>query len=79
MQVSHETIYQALYVPGRGLLRWVAAALLSERATRRPQRFRNMVIISDRPQELENRRFRSLGRRPAHRLDLVEVRDQNPR
>ena len=54
--MSHETIYRALSVQGPGLLRLeVAAALLSERATRRPQRFRNMVIISDRPQEIENR------------------------
>ena len=64
MQVSHETIYQALYVQGRGSLRLeVAAALRSGRVTRRPQkpegprpqRFRDMVMISDRPPEIEDR------------------------
>jgi len=64
MQVSHETIYQALYVQGRGSLRLeVAAALRSGRVTRRPQtpegprpqRFREMVMISDRPPEIEDR------------------------
>lgn len=64
MQVSHETIYQALYVQGRGSLRLeIATALRSGRATRRPQRpdgprpqrFREMVMISDRPAEIEDR------------------------
>ena len=64
MQVSHETIYQALYVQGRGSLRLeVATALRSGRVTRRPQRpegprpqrFREMVMISDRPPEIEDR------------------------
>ena len=64
MQVSHETIYQALYVQGRGSLRLeVVAALRSGRETRRPQRpegprpqrFREMVMISDRPPEIEDR------------------------
>ncbi|MEB0000681.1 IS30 family transposase [Cryobacterium sp. RTS3] len=64
MQVSHETIYQALYVQGRGSLRLeVVTALRSGRATRRPQRpegprpqrFREMVMISDRPPEIEDR------------------------
>jgi transposase, IS30 family len=64
MQVSHETIYQALYVQGRGSLRMeVASALRSGRVTRRPQRpegprpqrFRDMVMISDRPPEIEDR------------------------
>jgi transposase, IS30 family len=64
MQVSHETIYQALYVQGRGSLRMeVATALRSGRARRRPQRpdgprpqrFQGMVMISDRPPEVEDR------------------------
>lgn len=64
MQVSHETIYQALYVQGRGSLRLeVAAALRSGRVSRRPQRpegprpqrFQEMVMISDRPAEVEDR------------------------
>ena len=64
MQVSHETIYQALYVQGRGSLRLeVATALRSGRARRRPQkpdgpkagRFQGMVMISDRPAEIEDR------------------------
>jgi IS30 family transposase len=65
MQVSHETIYQALYVQGRGSLRTgVATALRSERIGRRPQRpdgplpqrFKDpMVMISDRPEEIEDR------------------------
>jgi IS30 family transposase len=64
MQVSHETIYQALYVQGRGSLRAeLATALRTGRATRRPQnpdgprpqKFRDMVMISDRPAEIEDR------------------------
>ena len=64
MHVSHETIYQALYVQGRGSLRLeIATALRSGRVTRRPQRpegprpqrFREMVMISDRPAEIEDR------------------------
>jgi len=64
MQVSHETIYQAFYAQGRGSLRLeIAAALRSGRVTRRPQRpegprpqrFRDMVMISDRPPEIEDR------------------------
>jgi IS30 family transposase len=64
MQVSHETIYQALYVQGRGSLRAeLAIALRTGRAIRRahhsdgprPQKFRDMVMISDRPAEIEDR------------------------
>jgi IS30 family transposase len=64
MQVSHEAIYQALYVQGRGSLRLeIAAALRSGRARRRPQkpdgprpgRLQGMVMISDRPPEIEDR------------------------
>nr|WP_237280527.1 IS30 family transposase [Subtercola vilae] len=64
MQVSHETIYQALYVQGRGSLRLeVATALRSGRARCRLQkpdgprqgRLPGMVMISDRPPEVEDR------------------------
>ena len=64
MQVSHETIYQALYVQGRDSLRLeVATALRSGRARCHPQkpdgpkagRFPGMVMISHRPAEIEDR------------------------
>ncbi|MFV1962934.1 MAG: IS30 family transposase [Acidimicrobiia bacterium] len=64
MRVSHETIYQSLYVQGRGALRkelW--QALRTGRARRRPQgrpgstkgQIRDMVMISERPAEVEDR------------------------
>jgi IS30 family transposase len=63
--IVHETIYQALYVQGRGeLRRQLAAALRSGRARRRPRRdpqarqsrfIEPMVMISDRPAEAEDR------------------------
>ncbi|MFE0704129.1 IS30 family transposase [Streptomyces sp. NPDC058872] len=65
MHVVHETVYQALYIQGRGQLRReLAGALRSGRARRRPQRQANrrqtrfttpMVMISDRPAEAEDR------------------------
>ena len=64
MRVSHETIYQALYVQGRGALRReLAACLRTGRAIRRPKkrsderrgRIPNMVMISERPAEVEDR------------------------
>jgi IS30 family transposase len=63
--LAHETIYQAIYVQGRGALRReLAAALRSGRAQRRPRRDRQtrqarfttpMVMISERPAEAEDR------------------------
>ncbi|WP_159989410.1 IS30 family transposase, partial [Nocardia sp. CY15] len=65
MHVVHETVYQALYVQGRGeLRRELARALRTGRARRKPRRQVNcrqprfihpMVMISDRPAEVEDR------------------------
>ena len=63
MQVSHETIYQALFVQGRGeLRRELARCLRTGRIQRRPRRrpentgqLRDMVMISERPAEVEDR------------------------
>ena len=63
MQVSHETIYQSLFVQGRGeLRRELARCLRSGRTSRRFQgrverrgKIPDMVMISDRPAEVEDR------------------------
>jgi IS30 family transposase len=63
MRVSHETIYQSLYVQGRGeLRRELARCLRSGRAKRRPRgaidgrgRIPGMVMLSDRPAEAGDR------------------------
>ena len=64
MRVSHETIYQSLYVQSRGgLRRELTACLRTGRAVRRPQRrgderrgrWPDMVMISERPAEVEDR------------------------
>src|SRR5664279_4864137 len=63
MQVSHETIYQSLFVQGRGeLRRELTRCLRSGRTARRPRdrsekrgRIADMVMISDRPAEAEDR------------------------
>jgi len=65
MHVTHETIYQALYVQGRGeLRRELARALRTGRARRRPHRqahkrtslaIKDMVLISERPAEAADR------------------------
>jgi IS30 family transposase len=63
MWVSHETIYQSLYVQGRGeLRRELAACLRTGRAVRKPRggterrgRITGMVNISERPAEVEDR------------------------
>jgi IS30 family transposase len=65
MHVTHETIYQALYVQGRGeLRRELSTALRTGRALRRPRRQAQqrtarmaapMVMISERPAEADDR------------------------
>jgi IS30 family transposase len=65
MRVSHETIYQALYLQARGgLKREVAQALRSGRTRRAPHRAPGerthrfvdpMIMISERPAEIEDR------------------------
>ena len=64
MWVSHETIYQALYVQGRGgLNRELTRHLRTGRRLRKPHRkakerrgrIPNMVNIADRPKEVEDR------------------------
>jgi IS30 family transposase len=64
MRVSHETIYQSIYVQGRGALRReLAACLRTGRALRKPRRtaaerrgrIPDMVNISERPAEAGDR------------------------
>ena len=64
MQVSHETIYQSIYVQGRGALRRdLAQHLRTGRAVRQPHRrpderrprMAGMVNISERPAEVADR------------------------
>jgi IS30 family transposase len=64
MRVSHETIYQSLYVQSRGALRReLSTCLRTGRAIRRPKRraderrgrLKDMVMISERPAEVADR------------------------
>jgi len=64
MRVSHEAIYQSVYVQGRGALRReLAASLRTGRALRKPRRvagerrgrIAGMVMISERPAEADDR------------------------
>ena len=66
MQVSHETIYQSLFIQGRGALRKeLHTCLRSGRAMRRNKKWtksghgmgkiKNMVMISERPAEVTDR------------------------
>lgn len=64
MQVSPETIYQAIYVQGRGSLRRdLDVSLRTGRAIRRPKRraderrhgIKDKVLISERPAEVDDR------------------------
>ncbi|WP_430335909.1 IS30 family transposase [Rhodococcus sp. ACT016] len=80
MHVVRETMYQALYVQGRGELRHeLAKALRTGRGRRQPRRQAQqrqprfatpMVMISDRPAEVEDRAV------PGHREgDLIKGKD----
>ena len=63
MRVSHETIYQSLFVQGRGALRSeLTRCLRTGRAQRRPigrpggaGELKNMVLLSERPPEVADR------------------------
>jgi transposase, IS30 family len=64
MRISHEAIYQALYVQGRGeLRRELTRCLRTGRALRKPrrradgrrERIKDKVMISDRPAEVADR------------------------
>ena len=64
MRISHEAIYQAIYVQGRGGLRkQLHESLRTGRALRKPHRqlgerkgrIKDMVMISERPPEVEDR------------------------
>jgi IS30 family transposase len=64
MRISHEAIYQALYVQGRGALRKeLTACLRTGRALRKPrrrldqrrERIKDKVMIADRPAEVADR------------------------
>ena len=72
MRISHEAIYQALYVQGRGALkRELTACLRTGRALRVPrartQRSGQVVchpevLISERPAEADDRACRATGK-----------------
>jgi IS30 family transposase len=63
MRISHETIYQSLFVQGRGALRSeLTRCLRTGRAHRRPishttgaGELKNMVLLSERPPEADDR------------------------
>ncbi len=64
MRISHEAIYQGLYVQGRGALRReLTACLRTGRALRKPrrrtevrqERIKDKVMITDRPAEVDDR------------------------
>jgi Helix-turn-helix domain len=87
MPISHEAIYQALYVESRGALkRELILCLRTGRALRAPRARAKRtawahvtpeVLISERPAEVADRAVPgALGRRPAHRARAFS--DQHP-
>jgi len=87
MRVSPETIYQSIYVQSRGALRRdLAACLRTGRALRRPSRkvgqrknrIPNMINVSERPAEVEDRAVPGNGGRLDHRQAEPD-RDRHPR
>ncbi|GAB2508673.1 hypothetical protein GCM10027031_15290 [Corynebacterium atrinae] len=80
MRISHEAIYQAIYIHGRGALqRELVACLRTDRALRQPrQRSRNKpqghvsaeVVLSARPSEADDRAV------PGHRAEGLNYRDR---
>jgi IS30 family transposase len=78
MTVSHETIYKSLYVQGRGELRKeLARCLRTGRAQRRPRgrietrgHIPDMVMISERPAKIADRRCPPKTNRDDERLML---------
>ena len=85
MRISHEAIYQALYVQGRGALkRELVACLRTGRALRVPRaRARQQAWAHVTPEVHDQRtpgrgrrsgRARALGRRPAHRAGTLRDR-----
>jgi transposase, IS30 family len=84
MRISHEAIYQALFVQGRGALkRELVACLRTGRAVRVPRSRAKQrqdgfvapeVMISARPAEIEDRAVsRTLGRRSDHRANKSAI------
>jgi transposase, IS30 family len=81
MRISHEAIYQSLYVQGRGALRReLTVCLRTGRALRRPrrradgrrERIKDKVMLSERPAEADDRAV------PGHwEGDLIKGRDGN--
>lgn len=63
MRISHEAIYQSLFIQGRGALRRELTACLrtgrcvrrSQHRKARPPKIKNMVMISERPANVEDR------------------------
>ena len=81
MRVSHETIYQSLFVQGKGeLRRELARCLRSGRTSRRKHGYvekrgqiSGMVMIADRPAEADDRAVPDTGRETSSWARTAEV------